>query len=352
MRRAAVHRRCSSASLAGAGVDRLRRRLHRAPRPRRPTRSPPATDFNTVAVTITDPGATLRGTVDAAVDRDLRARDRQRHVPDRARRHDHVDRRLHRDHGALHLRLEHGRRGRRLARPARGGRRPGRLPAHLRDRRLAPRRQHAPRRLARPTPAYLTGTETLTATGVRRRLGLASLAIYYRPAGGSWTTLCTGSTSPRTCSLNTAPLADGSYELRAPRHRRRRQRPRHRPHPHGRQHRADRSIPRARRRCAAPSGRHDRRRRHRQRRRPSPASSAPPGTGPGRRSASTSTRRTSARASTRRRPRRPLRGPARSPRTSAGFSHDERDHHRPDRQHRAGDRDARRPRLAVRAPRR
>ncbi|HEX5620957.1 MAG TPA: Ig-like domain-containing protein [Solirubrobacteraceae bacterium] len=61
---------------------------------------------------------------------------------------------------------------------------------------------------------YLTGTENLTATGSDGN-GLASLAIQYRPAGGSWTTLCTGATSPRSCSLNTATLADGSYELRA-----------------------------------------------------------------------------------------------------------------------------------------
>jgi hypothetical protein len=61
---------------------------------------------------------------------------------------------------------------------------------------------------------YLTGTKTLTASGADGN-GLASLAIEYRPAGGSWTTLCSGATSPRSCSLNTASLADGSYELRA-----------------------------------------------------------------------------------------------------------------------------------------
>jgi Bacterial Ig domain len=61
---------------------------------------------------------------------------------------------------------------------------------------------------------YLTGSKTLTATGSDGN-GLASLAIEYRPAGGSWTTLCSGATSPRSCSLNTATLAEGSYELRA-----------------------------------------------------------------------------------------------------------------------------------------
>ena len=62
--------------------------------------------------------------------------------------------------------------------------------------------------------AYLTGTKTLTATGSDGN-GLASLTIEYRPAGGTWTTACSGTTSPRSCSLNTAALADGSYELRA-----------------------------------------------------------------------------------------------------------------------------------------
>jgi Big-like domain-containing protein len=61
---------------------------------------------------------------------------------------------------------------------------------------------------------YLTGTKTLTATGSDGN-GLTSLAIEYRPTGGSWTTLCSGATSPRSCSLNTATLAEGSYELRA-----------------------------------------------------------------------------------------------------------------------------------------
>jgi chitinase len=63
-------------------------------------------------------------------------------------------------------------------------------------------------------PGYLTGTETLTATGSDGGSGLAALAIQYRPAGGAWTTLCTGATSPRSCALNTTTLAEGAYELR------------------------------------------------------------------------------------------------------------------------------------------
>jgi hypothetical protein len=65
-------------------------------------------------------------------------------------------------------------------------------------------------------PGVITGTETLTATGSDALSGLAGLSIAYRPAaGGSWTELCTGTTSPRSCALNSSGLADGAYELRA-----------------------------------------------------------------------------------------------------------------------------------------
>ena len=165
--------------------------------------------------------------------------------------------------GALHLRLEHGRRGRRLPRCPRGGRRPGRLPAHRRCRpRLSttrsppppstiPASSPAPSRSPppRPTPARASPT----------------LAISYRPAGGSWTTLCTGSTTPRTCSLNTAPLADGSYELRATATDVAGNVARHRPHPH-----VDNTAPTAGVNATSPvrgtiDRRHDRGRRQRQR---------------------------------------------------------------------------------------
>ncbi len=63
-------------------------------------------------------------------------------------------------------------------------------------------------------PGYLQGTETLTATGSDAGSGLDTLAIAYRPAGGSWTTLCSGAGSPRSCPFATAGLPDGAYELR------------------------------------------------------------------------------------------------------------------------------------------
>jgi chitinase len=66
-------------------------------------------------------------------------------------------------------------------------------------------------------PGILTGSEMLSATASDAGSGLASLAIDYRLAGsgGAWTNVCTGPTSPRSCVLNSALLADGSYELRA-----------------------------------------------------------------------------------------------------------------------------------------
>jgi Bacterial Ig domain len=63
--------------------------------------------------------------------------------------------------------------------------------------------------------AYLSGTVTVSATGSDAGSGLASLAIEHRAPGGSWATLCTGAASPRSCGLATAGLPDGPYELRA-----------------------------------------------------------------------------------------------------------------------------------------
>ena len=57
----------------------------------------------------------------------------------------------------------------------------------------------------------LTGTKTLTATASDGGSGLASVAIQYRGPSGTWTTICAAT----SCSLNTATLADGSYDLRS-----------------------------------------------------------------------------------------------------------------------------------------
>jgi Big-like domain-containing protein len=57
----------------------------------------------------------------------------------------------------------------------------------------------------------LTGSKTLTATASDAGSGLASVALQYRPSGGAWTTICAAA----TCTLNTATLADGAYDLRS-----------------------------------------------------------------------------------------------------------------------------------------
>jgi Big-like domain-containing protein len=64
--------------------------------------------------------------------------------------------------------------------------------------------------------AYLSGTPTISATASDAGSGLQSITIQHRAAGaGAWTDLCTGATSPRSCSLATAGLPDGDRELRA-----------------------------------------------------------------------------------------------------------------------------------------
>jgi hypothetical protein len=62
----------------------------------------------------------------------------------------------------------------------------------------------------------LTGAKTLNGTASDAGSGLATLTFQYRlSSGGSWTDACPARTSsPATCSLNTATLADGLYDLR------------------------------------------------------------------------------------------------------------------------------------------
>jgi hypothetical protein len=68
--------------------------------------------------------------------------------------------------------------------------------------------------LSDPGP-YLQGTVGLQMSA-SDTVGLASAAIEYRANGaGPWTTLCSNGPFPRTCPLNTTSLADGSSDLRA-----------------------------------------------------------------------------------------------------------------------------------------
>ena len=193
--------------------DAVRRRLRRAPRASPANTFASASDFNTVAVTISDPGATLRGT------KTLQA------TATSERGIDHVTFQSAPagtttwtdactattapytcDWNTAGV-ADGSRDVRAVAVDQAGYQRTAGVASRLVDNTLPAS--------SLTDPGILTGTESLTATASDAGSGLATLAISYRPAGGSWTTLCTGSTTPRTCSLNTAPLADGSYELRA-----------------------------------------------------------------------------------------------------------------------------------------
>jgi Bacterial Ig domain len=69
--------------------------------------------------------------------------------------------------------------------------------------------------LADPGP-YLQGTKTIGATATDTGAGVAGLTLYWRRAGATaWTTLCTGASSPLSCSLDSSTTADGDIELRA-----------------------------------------------------------------------------------------------------------------------------------------
>ena len=62
----------------------------------------------------------------------------------------------------------------------------------------------------------LRGTVTVNATGTDGGSGVANVAIQRSPAGaGTWTTICTDSSSPYSCSWNTTGVGDGLYDLRA-----------------------------------------------------------------------------------------------------------------------------------------
>ncbi len=59
----------------------------------------------------------------------------------------------------------------------------------------------------------LTGTTNVTSTATDAGSGLASVTLQYRLGAGAWTTICTTASSPSTCAWNTASLADGLYDL-------------------------------------------------------------------------------------------------------------------------------------------
>jgi chitinase len=65
-------------------------------------------------------------------------------------------------------------------------------------------------------PGPMSGSESLTATAANASGGLQSLTIQHRaPGATSWIDVCTGSTTPGTCNLDTTTLPNGERELRA-----------------------------------------------------------------------------------------------------------------------------------------
>jgi hypothetical protein len=62
----------------------------------------------------------------------------------------------------------------------------------------------------------LRGAVNVDATGTDGGSGVANVKVQRSPAGaGSWTDICTDTTSPYSCSFDTTGVADGLYDLRA-----------------------------------------------------------------------------------------------------------------------------------------
>jgi hypothetical protein len=63
---------------------------------------------------------------------------------------------------------------------------------------------------------FLSGTVQISASAADTGAGVASLTLSWRRAGATnWSTLCTGATSPRSCAFDSTATADGDVELRA-----------------------------------------------------------------------------------------------------------------------------------------
>ena len=62
----------------------------------------------------------------------------------------------------------------------------------------------------------ITGTKTFDGTSTDGGSGVASLKFQVSPIGaGTWSDMCTDTTSPYSCSYNTSALADGQYDFRS-----------------------------------------------------------------------------------------------------------------------------------------
>lgn len=65
------------------------------------------------------------------------------------------------------------------------------------------------------SPGTVTGTVSLTATASDQHSAVASVTIQRSTDGTSWTSLCTRTAAPYTCSWDTTTVADGTHQLRA-----------------------------------------------------------------------------------------------------------------------------------------
>jgi chitinase len=201
------------AAIAGAGTVTASGADYTATSPSPGNAFGAAADFNTVAVSLSDPGAALRGTVAlAATASSERGIDRVRFQSSPAGIGAWAD--VCEDASAPYAcawdtaGVADGSRDlRAVAVDQAGYQRSAPVAARVVDNTLPS--------ASLADPGVLQGTETLTATASDATSGLATLEIAHRPAGGAWITLCSGSTSPRSCALDATTLADGSHELRA-----------------------------------------------------------------------------------------------------------------------------------------
>jgi hypothetical protein len=63
--------------------------------------------------------------------------------------------------------------------------------------------------------ATVSGTKSLNGTATDGGSGIQTIALQYSPTGlNTWTTACSGTSSPTNCNFNTATVADGLYDFR------------------------------------------------------------------------------------------------------------------------------------------
>ena len=166
----------------------------------------------------TDPGTSLRLTVDGRRDRNRwRIRSGEREDPALPCRRGHLDRPLHRHTSPYCCTLDTTESGwslrpsQRSPRTTRGTRRP---PPRSRTGASTTRRRR--RRSTDPGSPLRADRDAERDRHGHGGSGVLNVAIQRAPTGTStWTTICTDATSPYSCSWNTTGVSDGGYDLRA-----------------------------------------------------------------------------------------------------------------------------------------